>query len=471
MVKTPSQAPLPGMELTPDVMLSTEAARIQAARRRAGDELAQYLMDGTADLVEVDGQLVLMDTATGELFEDRAAAFGALLSWASEDSNHAAGILEGCEGQPYYGSLSLWKSSLRLDPNWMEAMRRRSRATARQAVRRMMDGLTDRERLARRYGWHQRLTLKLLTLTMPHHAGTTSVQEVRRLNRAMELLKKRRYWKRNVAGGVKGVEDALDADGPHVHAHLMILAHHLNREALREEWRECLDQATREAYGFGLAEDCSPFLDVRAVRRKGRASSDTVSMDEALEEVTKYVTKPASYLQPDEHGRRIPREVLLEICEVRLWPRMFELLGRARKRTKARKVRLDPKDITAAAAAALDSIRRAYSTRTLPKLPPEVGWELVEAWDPETDGPEEKRKLVIAALKARERDGPKRPRPPSWRELLDVLPLSEWLRMMRGRVARGRRFRLRQILDANPSAYLVTFDGRSYGLETAFAGV
>lgn len=469
MVKTQRSVPLPGLELTPDVMFSTDAAQIQARRQKAGDDLASWLADGTIELVEIDGQLHPLNTETGEIMEDRAAAFAALLAWASEDRNHAAGILEGQEGQPYYGSLSLWKPSLRIDPNWMETMRRRSRARAREAMHHLMNSLTPLEKVARREGWRQRLTLKLLTLTKPHHAGTTTESEVRLINKAMELLKKHRYWRGNVAGGVKGVEDALDADGPHVHIHCLILARHLDRDTLREKWRECLDEATIEAYGFGLAEDCVPHIDVRRVRRRGRESSETVSLDEALEEVTKYVTKPSAFTKPDAQGRKIPREVLLDICEVRRWPRMFETLGRARKAGK--RVRKAGRDLAQAAAAALDSIHRAYSTRTLPRLPDEVGWELVEGWDHETDGPEEKRKLIVAALKVRERKGPKRARPPSWRDLLDTLPLPEWLRIMRDRVARGRRFRLKQILYMNPSAYLVTFDGRTYGLETATAGL
>jgi hypothetical protein len=61
--------------------------------------------------------------------------------------------------------------------------------------------------------------------------------------------------------------------------------------------------------------------------------------------------------------------------------------------------------------------------------------------------------------------GQKRIRPPSWRDLLDTISLSEWLGIMADRFRRGRMFRLEQLLSTNPSAYLVTFRGQVYGSE------
>jgi hypothetical protein len=138
---------------------------------------------------------------------------------------------------------------------------------------------------------------------------------------------------------------------------------------------------------------------------------------------------------------------------------MFELLGRCRNASHPAK----RSGLAEAAQAALDSIHRAYSTGELPKLPDQVGWEWVESWDLDTDGPEEKRKLVILALKEREREKRKRPRPPTWRALLDTIDLSQWLGIMAERFRRGREFRIKQILDTNPSAYLITVSGRILG--------
>lgn len=448
---------LPGLEPTPDVVQSTSPAGIQQSKRRDSLELAQALAAAPVALVQLDGGPALVNIETGEPLEDRAAAFAALLMLSAEERNHYAGLLDGRDGATFLARGNLWRSSLRLDPTWMEALRRRSRKLAYRGISRMMDSLTAAERQARRYGWRHRLTLKMLTLTMPHHAGTSSLDEVKRLNMALRLLMRRKWWQTTMAGGIKGVEDALDADGPHVHAHLLILSRFVDREILRHEWRECLELATRTVYGFGLAEDCQVIVDIRLVKRKG-AKADELSWEAAVQEITKYITKPGDLFRPDATGRRISRETLLELCEVSRWPRMFELLGRCRKGTS------QAQESALAAAAALVSIHRAYLAGDPIRIPKGIGWELVESWDPDLDGPEEKRKLIVEALKREPGTGPQRIRPPSWRALLDILSLPEWLTIIVDRARRGRAFRLRQILEANPSAYLVMFDGKTFGL-------
>jgi hypothetical protein len=458
MFQPGKKAPLTGLELVPEVLLSCDAAGIQQSRRKNGLDLAAALLGGELEWVNTEEGPAVLNRDTGELVEDRSAAFAALLAFAADESNHITGLLDDGQGGTFHAGAALWKSSLRLDPNWMETMRRRSRARALQAMRRMMDGLSKTEKLARHFGWRQRLTLKLVTLTMPHITGAATYEETKRINRALTLLKKREIW-RGVAGGIKGVEDALDFEGPHVHAHLLILSGFMDRPDLVEAWRECLDLATRDAYGFGLAEDCSVVVDIRQVKRKPNGRPGVVSWEDALAEVTKYVTKPADFLKRDDQGRQVPREVLLEICEVRRWPRMFELLGRCREQAAKAQERPD------AAQAALVSIHRAYSTGTPIQIPPGVGWELVAGWDIEADGPDELRKSIVHALKEREKEGPTRIRPPSWRDLMDTTGLPEWLRIMAERFRRGKQFRMDQLLAANPSAWLVTFDGQAFGTE------
>lgn len=455
------KAPLPGLELTPDVLLSSDAAGRQVSRRIAGEDLASVLLGGRLEWMNTPDGPAVLNLDTGELVEDRSAAFAALLAFAADESNHVCGLLDDGQGGTFHAGAALWKSSLRLDPNWMETMRRRSRARAFHAMRRMMDGLTDLEKMARKYGWRQRLTLKLITLTMPHLTGATSYGETQRINRALNLLKKRDLWRDSMAGGVKGVEDALDFDGPHVHAHMLMLSTYLERDELVTAWRECLDSATWSTYGYGLAEDCPIVVDIRQVKRKPNGRPGVVSWEDALAEVTKYVTKPSDFLKYDVQGRQIPRDVLLELCEVRRWPRMFELLGRCRETGTASEARQRPN----AAQAALVSIRRAYLTGEAIRIPDGIGWELVESWDTQEDGPEELRKSIAHALKEGIREGPKRIRPPSWRDLLDQIGLSQWLGIMADRFRRGKQFRMDQLLAANPNAYLVTFSGQLFGNE------
>ena len=146
------KSPLAGLELTQEVILSTDAAGKQAARRDAGLELAAALLDGPLEWVNTEDGPAVMNTETGELVEDRSAAFAALLAFAADESNHVTGLLDDGQGGTFHAGSALWKSSLRLDPNWMEVMRRRSRGRAHHAMRRMMDGLTTDEKLARQYG-------------------------------------------------------------------------------------------------------------------------------------------------------------------------------------------------------------------------------------------------------------------------------------------------------------------------------
>lgn len=441
------------MEGCSEAVRLTDPAHRQELRQTMGEQLAEALAGGAVALSATQDGAALFNAETGELMDDRAAAFAALLALAAEDSNHVVGQLAGEGLEPYIAGLSLWNPSLRLDPNWAEAMRRRSRKQARLSLREMMDSLPESERMARRYGWKQRLTLKLVTLTMPHVSGKSTIEEVKRINSALTLMKKRAGWKARVWGGIKGVEDKLSPAGPHVHVHMLILSRFIDADQFGEAWRECVDAATRACYGFGLSEDCPrPFVDIRQVRKRLKPGqegrSDLTDLESALNEVAKYITKTADLVSPDAEGRRIPREWLLALCEVRRWPRMFEKLGACRKAGKP-----------AAPRAALDLIHRAYSTGSRPEEPLPLGWAQVEAWDHDLDGPEELRLAFVEKLKKGESPPPKKQRPPTWRALLDVLPFSDWLAEMVSRARRGRAFRLRWTLEHNPGAVLFDLTG------------
>ena len=54
-------------------------------------------------------------------------------------------------------------------------------------------------------------------------------------------------------------------------------------------------------------------------------------------------------------------------------------------------------------------------------------------------------------------------RPPTWRDLMDVMPFSDWLRVVVMRAERGRSFRMRWFSENHPEAVLVTLDGERFG--------
>jgi len=257
------------------------------------------------------------------------------------------------------------------------------------------------------------------------------------------------------------MEDRLTAAGAHVHAHFYLYARYLDRDAWREAWRDCLDL---EAEAEGLALDWSaikdglPIIDIRQVKARPRPGrEDETSEDAALDEVSKYITKVADLLEPDACGRVVDRDVLLGLCDVARWPRMFELLGRARglARPKAGAL-LDTSCISAALAAAELGRAKAVQVYDL----------MVEALEPE-----EKAKLESDILKMLE---PKLARPPTWRQLMLTKTFQEWAAIMDGRAKRGARFRLNWLREHNPRLYLADLAGRvvAYqGLEDGFAMV
>ena len=455
--RNPSEL-LPGLERAPDMLRGTRAAEVQESRQAIGRQLAAVIAGGPVAFHPGGEGPVMVNTETGEVLEDEGAAFAALLHLAAEDENHVAGLMEQDGGGTFFGGMALWKSSLRLDPNWMETFRRRSRSRARLALRAMMEALPDDEKMARRFGWKHRLTLKLLTLTMPRIRGKSQIEEVRRLQLAWALFRKRDFWKDRSHGGMKGVEDAIDADGSHVHAHVLILSRFFQRDELREEWRECVDSATRQAYGFGLAEDAVAVVDIRTVTRRTRGPRpDRCTLDEALDETTKYVTKPSDFLTPDDRGRTVPRETLLEICRVPRWPRMFELLGKARFRLK--KARSTGSKLAQAALAALVSIHRAYLTAGPSCLPPDLRAELADRGAFDVDDDASCLRRTVEHLIDLSKSGRPRGKPPSWRELMGAIPFGDWLQMVANRAKRGRGFRIRWILDHHPRGIFAVFDG------------
>jgi hypothetical protein len=447
---------LPGLEQHPDTIRRSKAAEVQKNRQDLGMRLAAVLAGGPITIHETERGPVIVNKETGEVLEDEASAYAALLQLAAADENHLAALMAQDGGGAFFGGTALWKSSLRVDPNWMEAFRRRSRQRANLALRKMMEALPPEEKAARANGWRHRLTLKLLTLTMPHASGKSQLQEVERFQAAWTLFRKRDFWKARCWGGVKGVEDALSPDGSHVHGHVLNLSRFLEPVQLREEWRECVDQATRTLYGWGLAEDCPVIVDVRIVTKRGRARAGGCELEEALQETCKYVTKPSDFLEPDEDGRTVDAGTILEVCQVQRWPRMFELLGEARMRGKKATTGRERAD---AALAALVSIHRAYLTAGPMAIPENLRVELADrgAFDVEDD--QESLRRVVAGLRDLAERGPKRERPPTWRELLGRIPFGDWLRLVVKRCERGRKFRMRWLLEHNPTGIFCVFDG------------
>lgn len=228
---------------------------------RLGARLASRILGRRVDLVQADESWEFVDPTSGEIVSHlggRERFFSALLMRAALPSNHVAGVMthkpKAGQSKAFLGGTAAWKSSLRLDPNWMTAMRARSRHRAEVEVARMIAQLPKREKRLRTHKLRNgslssdRLTEKFLTLTQPHRPGADTIEQLTTFNLAFQALRKKDLWTETVWGAVKAAEDALDPDGPHVHGHFYVLSRFIVWEAWREAWRECLDYAWRKQY-------------------------------------------------------------------------------------------------------------------------------------------------------------------------------------------------------------------------------
>lgn len=452
--------------------LSRRGWALDLVRGLTGETLAVVEADGRQALARVPedwqgrGRLaweagLVIDPETGEAEpaelvepacpgEARAYRYATLLTLAAAPGNQVAGAFRDAQGEGWDGAGSLWRSSLRLDPGWMEALRRRSRARLRDAWARMMRQLPPEEVTARAKGWRHRLTTKLVTFTLcPALDRHTEAQPtlVRWLNLALRELgdaEAETSWSKALWAAGKGIESKIHVDGAaHVHAHLLALTRYLKQDVLTCEWYAAQVRALRRL----CREQRRPVpvgpwpclqVDLRAVRSKDPREGDA-TWQEAIEEVSKYITKPEDFTELSEAGSWR----LLETCEVERWPRMFELLGAARS--------------SARRAASLD-------TSCISALREELS-------DLLTQGREEDEPLQAAedehptlkSLRSRcAEDARRRERPPSWRDLMGTLDLSDWLNEMVMRARRGWKFRITQIMNLYPQSELWTLEGRRF---------
>lgn len=282
------------------------AARLERAARRAGNDAALVESELMRRCAEVENL------------------------WTATE-------LQSSYGELYDGHGALWNCNGRLCPSCLAARRRRMRKHVREGV----------SRVRPLSGEHWRL----VTLTAPPMVGLPLLQVREVFNRAWSLLRKREWWQSRVRAGVKGEEftlgDArrlekegrawsLERDGYHFHIHLLVCSRWVEWVALGEEWTYCLTKAAEEkgvSLVFGTSHGRA-VVDVRLVVNRKATGRGTVSVEGAVEEVSKYITKSESWL-------RLPEAQLLEVASVARWFRAVELIGECRQeRTEAERTEL-----------------------------------------------------------------------------------------------------------------------------------
>jgi hypothetical protein len=216
---------------------------------------------------------------------------------AQPENFFTAKSLSGSRGVRFDGFGSLTSTNSRIDPIYTAKAARRTKRRVVEALNRFTP--QDGERL------------RLLTLTMPDiKAGFSQTNQL--LRYALVLLKKRKWFKRNVRGAVLGVEFTLGAAGNrwHLHAHVLAWANWIDWDELGEQWTSCLMSASRRLV---VVDTFTPttshgraVVDVRHVTAKG-AGSATVTHDEAVRRVCGYIVK----------GSDVANVPQSQICEVR----------------------------------------------------------------------------------------------------------------------------------------------------------
>jgi hypothetical protein len=197
---------------------------------------------------------------------------------------------------------------------------------------------------------------------------------------------------------------------------LPINAKHESRNAagnLQAEMSHCLRAAGAEVDG----ELALSIYDVR--RQYERKAGESVTLEKAVQETTKYLTKSESW-------DKIPDSQLVKVAEVERWPRMFELLG------KARLVQTDEQQ----AASIEESESATVSGATLVHTP------CLSNGDESED------------------------RAPTWRQMLAVMDLPQWKRAMDSFIRRAQRFRRTQLALKFPYATFETLSGEEWSIET-----
>lgn len=143
---------------------------------------------------------------------------------------------------------------------------------------------------------------RFITLTLPN--PDLPILETReRIYEAWTRFRKRDWFKKAILAYAKGEEFTLTKNGYHYHLHLLVLSRQVAAERLRTIWTDCNPK---------IKPETADGLLVANVKRIN-------SMENAINEVSKYLTKTLDFAKTKHHSD------LTDIALVRRWNRLFEL--------------------------------------------------------------------------------------------------------------------------------------------------
>lgn len=262
-------------------------------------------------------------TVAGDKF---ALGLAARMAACSSKYNHfLANDLHNPDGECFDGFGNLYGCGSKLCHSCVDKAARLHRKKAREAIEKTK--LLKREYVpagAKGYIVEQE-HYRFVTLTMPK-VSLSCTETIKLISKAWDLFRKLDFTKNYFAGYVKSIEFTVRSDNSyHAHIHLLAISFFVPEKTIKRLWRRCLQTAFSEA---GLDWKCetkgnSPVVNIKLVR----------SVENALNEVCKYVTKSESW-------EKIPAAHILEVANVKRWGRMFELAGRLKdsaRQIKAKK--------------------------------------------------------------------------------------------------------------------------------------
>jgi hypothetical protein len=249
-----------------------------------------------------------------------ALGLAARIAECSSKYNHfLADDLNNSDGECFNGFGNLYGCGSKLCHSCIDKAAKLNRKKAREAIEQTR--LLRREYLpfgAKDYVIEQERH-RFVTLTMPK-VSLSCTESIKLLSHAWDLFRKLDFTKNYFGGYVKSIEFTVRSDDSyHAHIHLLAICFYLPEKQLKRLWRRCL-QTAFAASGLDWrceTKDNSPVVNIKLVD----------SIENALNEVCKYVTKSESW-------EKIPSAHLLEVASVKRWGRMFELAGRLKASAK-----------------------------------------------------------------------------------------------------------------------------------------
>lgn len=149
----------------------------------------------------------------------------------------------------------------------------------------------------------------LVTLTMPHSLESSDPSDVRKLRRALGKLRRLRWFKRSVVGGITSIEVTCGENGWHPHAHLLLDCRWLAVTVSEPDYRNGRDKF-KAAFKRARKEVSEQWaLCLGETRRLQVAISR--ARPEAAREVLKYAVKPQDLAESP-----LPLGPLLKILQV-----------------------------------------------------------------------------------------------------------------------------------------------------------